>query len=201
MEEKILKEFLYNHKLKFSDIEKGLKIRSNKLAYHLKNLVKKDVLKKDGDLYFLSEASEALIPYISEKQSPLSVILVAVAKNSNQVFLHKRKKRPFKNKLSLPGGRILSGESLAQAVKRIMKEKHSVDVELEKVNSVSIEHVEKKDKKVHSFVLIFISASTEDKVEYTNISKNKSEIISSDYELIKNNLKKEIEVNDFLTRG
>ncbi|MDH3352865.1 MAG: NUDIX domain-containing protein [Nanoarchaeota archaeon] len=200
MEERILKEFLYNHELKFSDIERGIKIRSNKLAYHLKNLVKKNVLKKNGEVYCLSETAETLIPYISEKQSPLSVVLVAVAKNSNQVFLHKRNKRPFKNKLSLPGGRILSGESIAQATKRIMKEKHSMNVELDKVNSVSIEHVEKKDKRVHSFVLIFTSASTRDKIEYTNVSKNKIEIISSDYKLIKNNLKKEVGVNEFLTK-
>lgn len=200
MEDSILKVFLYNHELKFSEIEKTLKIRSNKLAYHLKNLVKKGVLEKLGEVYRLSETAETLIPYISDKQSLLPVVLVAVAKNSNQVFLHKRKKRPFKNKLSLPGGRILSGESLKDTTKRIMKQKHGMDAELKKVNSVSIEHVEKEDKKIHSFVLIFVTTSTKDKIEYTNISKNKSEIISSDYKLIKNDLKKEVDIGEFLTR-
>ena len=75
-----------------------------------------------------------------------------------------------------------------------------MDVELEKVNSISIEHVEKNGKKVHSFVLIFVTASTKDKIQYTNISKNKSDIISSDYELIKNRLKKQIDVDEFFTK-
>ena len=78
MEEKILKEFLYNNELKFSDIEKALKIRSNKLAYHLKNLTKKGILKKQNETYKLSETAEELIPYLSEKQSSLAVILIAI---------------------------------------------------------------------------------------------------------------------------
>jgi len=44
MEDKILRLFLFDHKLKFNEIEKVLKIRSNKLAYHLKKLVSKGVL-------------------------------------------------------------------------------------------------------------------------------------------------------------
>jgi ADP-ribose pyrophosphatase YjhB (NUDIX family) len=199
MEETIIKEFLYNNRLKFSDIEKSLKTRSNKLAYHLKNLIKKGVLEKQGNAYQLSETAEELIPYLSEKQSLLPVILIALAKNSNQVFLHTRKKRPFKNKLSLPGGRILSGESLNEAVNRIMKKKHSINAELKNINSVSIEYVKKHDKKLHTFLLILATATTEDKIEYTNVSKNKSKIISSDYNLIKKDIKKQIEIRKFTT--
>ncbi|MCK5449475.1 NUDIX domain-containing protein [Candidatus Pacearchaeota archaeon] len=199
MEKTILKEFLYNNKLKFSDIEKSIKVRSNKLAYHIKNLIKKGVLKKQGDEYQLSETAEELIPYISDKQSPIPVILIAITKNSNQFFLHTRKKRPFKNKLSLPGGRILSNESLDEAVKRIMKQKHFIDAKLQNINSISLEHVKKQDKKIHSFLLVFATASTKDKIEYTNISKDKSKIISSDYSLIKKDIKKQIEVKEFLT--
>jgi len=199
MEEAILKEFLYNNNLKFSDIEKSVKVRSNKLAYHIKNLVKKGVLEKQGETYKLSETAEELIPYLSEKQSSLAVILIAIPKNSNQVFLHTRNKRPFKSKLSLPGGRILSGESLEESTKRIMKQKHSINADLQKINSISIEHVKKQDKKIHSFILIFVTASTQDEIEYTNISKNKSKIISSDYSLIKKDLKKQINIKEFLT--
>ncbi len=163
--------------------------------------MKKGVLKKEGRTYRLSKTAETLIPYISDKQSLLPVVLIAIAKNSNQVFLYKREKRPFKNKLCLPGGRILSGESLSDATKRIMKQKYNMGAKLKKINSVSIEHVVKRHKKIHSFMLIFVTATTDDRTEWTNLSKNKSRIISSDYKIIKNDLKKEIHINEFLTAG
>ena len=40
MQNKVLETFLYNKKLKFNQIEKLTKLRSNKLAYYLKNLIK-----------------------------------------------------------------------------------------------------------------------------------------------------------------
>ena len=95
----ILELFLYNNKLKFSEIEKSLKERSNKLAYHLKKLVKEGVIEKKGEHYKLSEAAEHLIPYLSNKKAVLPVVLIALEKNK-KIFLYKRKKRPYKDKLS-----------------------------------------------------------------------------------------------------
>ena len=51
MENKILNLFSYNHKMKFNEIEKEIKIRSNKLAYHLKNLIKKEIISKKAEEY------------------------------------------------------------------------------------------------------------------------------------------------------
>jgi len=198
MEDKILGAFLYNNRLKFAEIEKALKIRSNKLSYHIKNLVKKNVLEKEGDFYKLTDDSEALIPYLSKKKAVLSVILVAIKKNNNEVFLHLRKKRPFFDKLSLPGGRMLLSESIEQATKRISK-KYDVKCEFRRVNSVSLEHVVKKDKIIHSFFLFFVSAETKDNIGYTKVKENKDEIIPSDYKLIMNDLKKKVEVKELFT--
>src|SRR3989344_2109558 len=119
MQGKILDLFVYNDKLKFNEIEKNLKIRSNKLAYHLKKLLKKKILVKEGNYYILSETSEYLIPYISEKKSILPAILIHIG-NKKQAFLYKRNKRPYKDLLSMPGGRFLVGETIQQATKRIM---------------------------------------------------------------------------------
>ena len=199
MEKKIIFPFLYHDKLKFNEIEKQTKIRSNKLAYHLNNLMKKGVLVKEKENYQLSETAEVLIPHISEKNSTLSVILIALEKNK-EVFLIQRKKRPFKDKLGLPGGRLLEGESIKKAVKRIIKEKFNINAELKKINSVSLEHVKKNNKKIHSFLLIFTTAKTKDKIEYTNIEKNKSKIISSDYKLIKEDLDKETKIKEIISK-
>ncbi len=198
MEKKIISTFLYNNKLKFNEIEKQTKIRSNKLTYHLNKLVKKGILLKEKDFYKLSETAESLIPYISEKNSILPIILIALEKN-RKIFLIKRNKRPFKDKLALPGGRLLEKESINQAVKRIMK-KFNINAKMKKINSISLEHVEKNKRKLHSFILIFISAETKDKINYLDIEKNKSKIISSDYKLIKNDLKKEIKIRNLKTK-
>lgn len=182
MENKILDLFLFSNKLKFNEIEKQLKIRSNKLAYHIKNLVKKGILNKNGEDYSLTETSEHLIPYLSERKAVLPVLLIMIG-NKDKCFLFLRKKRPYSGKLSLPGGRLLIGESIEEATKRIMKEKFSVDAKLRHINSISLEHVKKSNKILHSFLLIFVSASAN--IGLMEVSKNKRKIISSDYKLIK----------------
>ncbi|GAI15304.1 unnamed protein product [marine sediment metagenome] len=198
MEQKILSTFLYNHKLKFNEIEKLLHTKSNKLSYHLKKLGNKGTLNKEGDFYKLSETAESVIPHLTEKQSILPVILIAI-KKSNKFFLYKRNKRPYKDLLSLPGGRILSGETIPKATKRIMK-KFKINCNFKKINSISLEQVRKNDKIIHSFLLILITATTKDKINYTDTIKNKNKIISSDYKLIKNNLNKKIKIENIVTR-
>ena len=187
MESKILQLFAFNNRLKFNEIEDLLKIRSNKLAYYIIKLVNKNVLIKKDNNYSLAENSEYLIPYLSEKNYVLPVILIHLG-NKENVFLYKRNKRPYKDYLSLPGGRILIGESFENAVSRLMKEKFNLNCEFKKINSVSLEHVRKNNKVIHSFFLIFVSAKTKDEIKLMDIRKNKSKIIKSDYYLLKNKL-------------
>ena len=195
MQKSILEAFLYNHKLKFNEIEKLVKERSNKLAYHIKSLIKKGVIEKDGEYYRLSETSETIIPFLSDKKPVLAVLLIALEKNK-KIFLYKRDKRPFRGKFSLPGGRMIVGESIPQSTKRLMK-KFNINCTFKKINSISLEHVKRKDKTLHSFLLIFVTASTKEDIKY--ISPNKSETISSDYNLIKNNLDKKINIENLKT--
>lgn len=184
MEQKILKQFLYSKKLKFSEIEKAVGVRSNKLNYHLQKLVKKEILIKTDSVYELTESAEYLIPYISDKKQALPVLLIQIG-NSKEVYLIERTKRPYKGKLGLPGGRLVMGEQIEWATERIMKEKFNIDVKFKKINSVSIEHVRRKGKVVHSFILFFVKAAPTDSVEFVNIEESKDKIIESDYQLIK----------------
>ncbi len=199
IEQRILKLFLYENKLKFSDIEKNLGVRSNKLSYHIKNMIFKGVLEKEGEYYRLSKGSEYLIPYISEKTSVLPVILIMI-KKAKKVFLVKRDKRPFKGKLALPAGRIMIGESLSTAVRRIMKEKYSINAVMKRVNSISLEHVKKDKKPLHSFILILVNAKTLDKLDYKNPIKEKKNIINSDYDLINKYSNKKTTIKEYETK-
>jgi len=195
MEQEVISQFLYNHKLKFNEIEKGSKIRSNKLSYYIKKLKEKGILIKEKDFYKLSEKAEKLIPYSTNKQAILPVILIAI-KEREKIFLYKRKKRPYKDKLGLPGGRIVLGETIKESSERIMKEKFNINCKFKKVNSISLEHVKKNKKIIHSFLLIFVEAKVKHKVIYTDLKKNKSKIIKSDYFLLKNNLDSEVKVKN-----
>ena len=197
MEQKILRLFIFNENLKFNEIEKLTSIRSNKIAYHIKQLIKKQVLVKQGEFYKLSETAEYLIPYLSDKKSPLVVLLIRIGDRRN-CLLFKRDKRPFKGKLSLPGGRLLVNETIQDAVKRIMSEKYNVNAELSLINSVNLEFVKKKKKSIHSFLLILVEAKTKDKVRFSNIEKNKKDIILSDYKMIKSRQSK-IKIKSFET--
>jgi ADP-ribose pyrophosphatase YjhB (NUDIX family) len=182
MEKKILDLFLFSNRLKFNEIEKLTKIRSNKLAYHIKRLIAKNIIKKEGEYYSLSETSEYIIPYLSEKKAPLPVVLIMIG-NSKKCFLHLRKKRPYESRLSLPGGRLILGESIQEATRRIMKEKFNVNAKFKNINSISLEQVRKSGKIIHSFILFLISAEAD--VNLVEVDKNKKNIIKSDYKLIK----------------
>ena len=194
MEDKIINLFAFNNKLKFNEIERLLNTRSNKLAYHLRNLINKNILIKENNNYSLTENSEYLIPYLSEKNHALPIILINLG-NRESVFLYKRNKRPYKDCLSLPGGRILIGESVESAVSRIMREKFNINAKYEKINSISLEHVKKNNKIIHSFFLIFVSAKTKDKIKLINVKRNKPKIIKSDYYLIKNKTNSKISLD------
>lgn len=200
MKQKILELFVYRNALKFSEIEQLIQTRSNKLAYHLKKLIAQGILTKSLDAYALSETAEYLIPYLSEKKSPLPVILIHLG-NEKSAFLVKRNKRPYKDKLSLPGGRILLGESLQQATQRIMKEKYNIKAKFKEVKSIVLEHVQKNKKTLHSFILITVIATTSAPIPYTPVIKNKSRIIPSDYAIITSKKKTHLNIKTILSKN
>ena len=183
LRERIIELFVFHKKLKFSEIEKLSLTRSNKIDYYLKQLIKEGVLGKNGKEYFLSESAESLIPYISMKQAVIPVVLIKIKKGNN-VFLYERSKRPYQGKLSLPGGRLVVGEEISDAVKRILLEKHNVKAKFKSVDSISLEHLVKNKKIINTFLLILVSAEYNGDVSLVNVIKEKKKIISSDYLLI-----------------
>jgi ADP-ribose pyrophosphatase YjhB (NUDIX family) len=198
MEQEITELFLYSPKLKFGEIEKKLDVRSNKLAYHLKKLIRKSILTKNRDAYALAESAEPLIPYISEKKAALPVILIHIG-NEKEALLVKRTKRPYQNLLSLPAGRLLIGETISQATQRIMKEKYNINCKLSCLHSLSLEHVKHGNTLLHSFLLIFVSAATKEKIPFVSIRASKKQCISSDYLLLTRHLKKTMKIQKIIS--
>ncbi|HEB47357.1 MAG TPA: hypothetical protein ENI22_02715 [Candidatus Pacearchaeota archaeon] len=187
MEKAILNVFLYKNKLRFSEIEDKTGLRSNKLAYYLKKLIFKGIVVKNKENYMLSESHEHLIPYITEKQAILPVLLI-VAEKKGKYFLYHRDKRPYNDFLSLPGGRILVGENIKKATVRIMKNKFGINSSFKGIKSISLEHVRKNGKIIYSFLLMLVSVSTREDIKYYDLEENRKNMIRSDYLLLKNNL-------------
>jgi 8-oxo-dGTP diphosphatase len=209
----IFKLFLENNKLKFNEIEKCLKIRSNMVSYHLTSMVKEGLLIKKGEYYLLTEHAEKYIPLFSDifgmDVGPLPIVLVAVVNqtvsktiNETKVLLIKRNKRPYKDYWSMIGGKLLLHEDIQEAAIRQVKEKTGLDSEFVSVNNVLHERVEGAGIVKHSFVLIFVKVIVKNikfketragELKWFSISKLESDrVIPSDYWLIKHSLNKKI---------
>lgn len=209
--EQIFKLFLDKVSLKFNEIEKAIKIRSNMIAYHLEKMIAEDILVKDGEHYCLTKTAEKYIPIVThvtgEKMSPLPVMLVAVI-NKNQILLIKRNKRPYQGYWSMIGGKINLEESFEEASKRIVKEKTALDTEFISMNSVLHERVADENVIKHSFIHFFVKMNAnETKVKISErgelkwfkiSSVEKEKIIPSDLWLIKNKLSSKIAVKSAL---
>jgi ADP-ribose pyrophosphatase YjhB (NUDIX family) len=213
----IFKLFLENNRLKFNEIEKCLKIRSNMVSYHLTSMVKEGLLVKKGEYYLLTEHAEKYIPLFSDifgmDVGPLPIVLVAVvnknSKNNKNILLIKRNKRPYKNYWSMIGGKLLLHEDIQEAAVRQVKEKTGLDSVFVSVNNVMHERVEGAGIIKHSFMLMFVKVVVKNmrfkethagELKWFNINKLESDkiisdkIIPSDYWLIKHSLNKKINI-------
>jgi len=203
----IFKLFLKNHKLKFNEIEKSLKIRSNMVSYHLTSMVKDGLLVKKGEYYYLTSHAEKYIPIFSDifgmDVGPIPVVLIAVICHK-KILLVKRNKRPYKDYWSMIGGKILLHENLREASIRKVKEKTGLDSEFISLNNIMHERVEGDGDVKHSFILMFTKIHVDDVkfkesaagelkwFDIASIDKHKDTIIPSDYWLIKHSLNKKM---------
>src|SRR3989338_5711851 len=183
MKENILKLFAFHKGLKFAQMEKELDIRSNKLAYHLKQLTKEGILAKKQDSYELTPKTEFNLPFLASSICAIPVILIHIGTSSKALLVH-RKKRPYQNMLGMPGGRLLPGESIQDAAQRIVQKKCNISIKKPKVSQIALEHIKKSNQTICSFLLIMVKAETENSDKLIPVRKNKSQIIPSDYALL-----------------
>lgn len=206
--ELIFKLFIDKTRLKFNEIEKAIKIRSNMVSYHLEKMQEEGLIEKNEDSYQLTKEAEKYIPIVphitGEKLSPLPVVLVAlINKEDNKILLIKRNNRPYQNYWSLIGGKMLHEESFEETSKRLIQTKTRLDAEFISINSVLHERVE-DDIIKHSFILFFTKMGTEEtelkfsrygELRWFNIEDiDEEDIIPSDLWLIKNKLNETIDV-------
>jgi len=207
--EQIFRLFLKNTRLKFSEIEKAIKIRSNMVSYHLEKMQEEGLLEKKDNYYYLTKKAERYLPIIphitGQELSPLPVILTAVLRK-NQILLIKRNTRPYQNYWCLVGGKMHMEETFGASAKRVVKEKTGLDAKYAGMASILYERVEGDDIIKHSFIHFFARMQSESdtfkeseagELRWFNIKDlNKEKIIPSDLWLIKNKLDSSIEIVD-----
>lgn len=201
--EQIFRLFIDKRSLRFNQIEKALKIRSNLVAYHLDRMRKEMLLEKDGENYSLTPKAEKLLPILPHitglDTGPLPAVLAAVLKRG-KILLLQRNKRPYQGYWGLVGGRMRHEESIEQAAIRLVKEKSGIIGTEAKVNAIMQEQVRGDSVIKHSFILFFTTVTAEGgelrdtgygPVEWSNLrGLEKKEVIPSDLWLIKNKLGK-----------
>lgn len=214
--EQIFKQFLDKTKLKFNEIEKELKIRSNMVSYHLTQMQKEGLLQKKGDFYSLTAAGERYLPIFSHvigaELGPLPVVLVAVMNKDKQrgkvqeeILLIQRNKRPYKNYWSMIGGKMKLEESFADTALRLVKEKSGLNGKFISINSVLHERVEGEGMVKHSFILFFTKVEVKEllfkesehgKLKWFKVKEIVAEkVIPSDLWLILNKSNSRIDIN------
>jgi len=204
----IFQQFLYNKELRFNEIEKLTKIRSNELAYFIQKLVDDGILLKSGEFYKLTDLAEKYIPFFiedDEKLSPLPVVLVSCV-SSGKVLLWKRRKRPYKDQWSLPGGRIRLKETVEQASLRLLKDIAFIDAEFVSVNAVVNEKMVEADNIKHAFLILFTKAvpnnsiKENEDVRWFDIGSLPEKMIPSDKWLVQNRLESRIDFKEEIIR-
>ena len=94
-----------------------------------------------------------------EHKNPKPTVDIIIKRDS-EVLLVRRKKDPFKNYLSLPGGFVDEGERVEDAARREAKEETSLDIE--PIEILGVYSDPRRDPRKHIMSIVFIARIIDD---------------------------------------
>lgn len=134
-QKRILISLMHNPLMTFNQLwaKEG---RSNKFAYHLKVLVKKELVKKTPKGYSLTTKGKQQVAYLErttgEQWKFPIVAVIAVITEGEKVLVLQRKKEPFREYWGFHGGKLHATQNLLECAEQAIKEETGLtcDVEL-----------------------------------------------------------------------
>lgn len=144
IQSEILKRLSLQPKLRFNDLVIE-NLESEHMNYHLKKLISYGLVKKDNEVYELTDTGKDYTNSLDdsaqkvEKQPKTSIIIGAVRKNENGEIEHllcKRLKHPYFGKVGRLTGKVRFGETLEQAAQRELYEETGLTAEFLKIEKI-----------------------------------------------------------------
>lgn len=200
-------------RLPFGRLAKLTNIKSNKLSYQLKLMLKNNLIIHKGLKYSLSVKSQKLIPHFSLYKNDVGVlpVVLGIVMNKKKILLIKRKKMPYKGYWGLFGSKQKNGESIPMAIERGVQEESCLNARFSKVNGILYERLIENNEFKHSFLFIITTLKTNSLeakeqndgrvswFDFEDIINNKvNGIIPSDIQMIKKYFSKKIEIEQII---
>lgn len=150
----ILNQLLHNPKQKFSDFKFG-NISSDHLNYHLKTLIKLQLINKDNNLYCLTIKGKEFANRMDtdnlkiEKQPKVGVMVVVERKRDGkrELLIQTRTKEPYYGFNGFITGKVKFGEKVEETARRELLEETGLQADFE-LKYIIHEHVKDKEKKL-----------------------------------------------------
>lgn len=130
-----LKQLIMNPVRRFSGLKPD-EVESNLFMYHLKQLIKENLVQKRADgLYCLTERGKAYADSLSlesfqPRLQPRIVTLLMIKNEAGEYLLYRRMRQPLINMVGFPYGKVHLGETIAQAAARELSEKTGLEATL-----------------------------------------------------------------------
>jgi len=117
-------------RLSFGELlPESMKFESDKFNYHLKHLVKEELVKKISKKYRLSRKGLQAVSILTAKgkktatfKVSVALVVLRTANNKQEILLQKRLRHPFYNDTNSISGKVEKGEKIIDAAKRKLYE-------------------------------------------------------------------------------
>jgi len=113
----------------------------------------------------------AVINDFMKYKNPIPVV-DAIIEKDGKIVLIKRKIKPFKGKLAIPGGHVEYGEIVEDAAKREAKEETALNIRL--IDILGVYSDPKRDPRGHYITTVFVAKSISGKLKAASDAKEVS---------------------------
>ncbi|OGE19537.1 hypothetical protein A3A14_02820 [Candidatus Daviesbacteria bacterium RIFCSPLOWO2_01_FULL_43_38] len=161
LQREILYRLITNSCLPFSKL-KPKEVDSNLFMYHLKQLVKEDLVCKrtDGKYELTAEglvfADRLSLSSFKPRIQPKIITMIVCQNKKGEYLLYKRKRQPFIGLSGFTYGKIHLGEKVAQAAERELREKTGLEAKLAHCGEVYLTTIKDGNVLASIFCHVFV---------------------------------------------